>query len=95
MAAAKGNDYAKRGQKCREAICRALARNAGSVDSGLDKLADKLVKFAMMDDPKDAKWAAELIIDRLDGKAVQAVETSGPDGGPIPVSRIELVAIQK
>lgn len=82
MAAAIGNQYATRGRIWREAIKRALARHTmQSVDAGLDKAADRLVKLALDDGDK---WALDHIADRIDGKAPQSIALSGDEeGGPI------------
>ncbi len=38
--------------------------------------------------------AAKELLDRGYGKPTQAMEHSGPDGGPVVVQRIELVALE-
>lgn len=76
-----GNQNAARGRKWREAIQRALARKAGTVELGLDAAADKLVSLAI--DAGD-KWALEEIGNRHDGKPVQSTLHAGDeDGGPV------------
>lgn len=79
MAAPQGNQNAKKAKIWEQAIKRALARYSGStVDAGLDKLADRLIKSAI--EHKDDSAAAQImekIGDRLDGKPAQAVEMSG------------------
>lgn len=74
-----GNQNAKKAKVWTEAIKRALARYSGqSVDAGLDKLADKLVKAAMeLDDQTAAAIIMEKIGDRIEGKPAQSVEMSG------------------
>lgn len=32
---------------------------------------------------KDRAWAADKLLDRIEGKPIQAIEMSGPDGKPI------------
>jgi hypothetical protein len=87
-----GNQNAKKGRLWTEALKRALARYSGStVDAGLDKLADKLVKAAAESDDKEAKDMIERIADRVEGKAVQVI--AGSDDHP-PIQqegRIRLV----
>jgi hypothetical protein len=56
-----------------DAIKRALARDAGSVDRALDVLADDLVKKAKGGDT----YARDEIAVRLDGRAAQSLEVSG------------------
>lgn len=80
-----GNQNAARAKKWREAIMRALARKAESVDGGLDKAADKLVTLAIDDGDR---WAIEEIGNRLDGKPAQAIV--GDDDAP-PVRFIQKV----
>lgn len=87
MAAAKGNNYAGKAKAYEGAIKRALARRFGSVDDGLNAIADKLVEDAIA--AEDAKLrinARQEIADRLDGKPKQQTEISGADGGPIMVA---------
>lgn len=79
MAAPQGNQNAKKAKIWEQAIKRALARYSGStVDAGLDKLADRLIKSAIEhEDDSAAAQIMEKIGDRLDGKPAQAVEMSG------------------
>lgn len=76
-----GNDNAVRAKRWREAITRALARKAGSVDQGLDNIAEKLVLLAMDGDP----WAIDHMADRLDGKPRQELEHGAADGQPFAI----------
>ena len=64
-----GNDNGARGAEFREAVRRALARSAGSVGKGLDKLCDQLIVAA----GSGEQWAMQMVADRLDGKAAQTV----------------------
>jgi hypothetical protein len=65
-----GNQNAVKAKRWQKALERGLARFAeGSVDDGLDKVADHVVKAAVGGD-KDA-WKE--IGDRMDGKAVQSI----------------------
>jgi hypothetical protein len=90
--APQGNRNAHRGRKWREAISRALARKAGSVDQGLDSAADKLVTLAIDDGDK---WALEEIGDRIDGKPAQAIVGGDDDDNPIKViQRIERAIVR-
>lgn len=70
--AQKGNKNAAKGKSWEDAIRRALARSQGTVDKGLDKVADGLVADAI---DGDAVARAE-IGNRLDGKARESVEIS-------------------
>lgn len=53
----------------------------------LRNIADKLVAAAEQGEP----WAVKEIMDRVDGKAVQATEISGVDGGEIELKQIEFI----
>jgi hypothetical protein len=53
----------------------------------LRTIAQKLVDAAEQGEP----WAIKEVIDRVDGKAVQATEISGADGNAIEISQIEFV----
>lgn len=45
----------------------------------LRKVAERLFEAAMENEP----WAVKELIDRLDGKAIQAQEITGADGAPL------------
>jgi hypothetical protein len=82
MAAAPGNQYARKAKDWENALRRALDRYAkGEVQSGmaLAAIAERVVEKALEGDAK----AIEEIANRLDGKPSQSTELSGPDGGPI------------
>lgn len=64
-----------------DAIQRAMARFGKGKDNALNLIADQVVKAALNGD----QWAITEIGNRTDGKAVQATEVSGPDGGDIPI----------
>jgi hypothetical protein len=53
----------------------------------LRNITDKLVKAAENGDA----WAIKEIMDRMDGKPVQATEISGTDGAPMDLRLIEFV----
>lgn len=69
MGAPKGNRFAAKGRSWEGSIRRALSRAAGSVDRGLDLVADKLVAAAIEGD-RDARTE---IACRLDGKPTEHV----------------------
>lgn len=72
-----GNDNAKRGMDCRQALKRALARKSKETyREGLDLVMDEYVAAAC----DGHSWAIRDMIDRLDGKPAQAIEMSTPDG---------------
>lgn len=73
MAAAKGNRYAAKAKRWEEALLKALARSAGSIEAGLAPIADNVVKFALAGD----KDAIRELADRIDGRASQSLEVSG------------------
>jgi hypothetical protein len=82
-----GNQNAKRAQKWREALARALSRKAGTVDQGLDKIADGVVGLAC----DGEQWAIIEIGNRLDGKPAQAIEVSGDEDRPLMLGVVKLV----
>jgi len=75
-----GNSNAKRGMECRQALKRALSRKSDKTyREGLDMVMDEYVSAAC----DGESWAIRDMIDRLDGKPIQAVEVGGPDGEPL------------
>lgn len=73
MAAPKGNRYAAKPRHWENALKRALARAGnGSIAEGLNGIAEKVVAAAQGGD----QMAWREIADRLDGKAVQAIEST-------------------
>jgi len=89
MGAPEGNQYARKAKLFEGAIKRALARHSGTVDGGLDKLADVLVSDAI---DKGDPFARREIADRIDGKPHQSVAVSGDEDAPL-VTRVELVPL--
>ena len=78
--APEGNKNAARGAECRQALKRALSRKSTKTyREGLDLVMDEYVSAAC----EGESWAIRDMIDRLDGKPVQAVELGGPDGEPL------------
>ena len=71
--APEGNQNAKKGKLFYEQLRMVLVQND---KFKLRKIADKLVESA----EKGEAWAIKEIMDRMDGKPVQAQEISGPDG---------------
>ena len=74
-----------------DAIMLALNREADSIVDGkptkrLSVIVEQLVKKAEGGDLA----AIKEVIDRVDGKAIQALEHTGKDGGPIVVTRKEV-----
>ncbi len=75
-----GNQNAAKAKIWQQALKRALTRWSGeSVDAGLDKLADKVVKAAGDDGDQ---WAIMEIANRCDGRPAQSVSVSGDENGP-------------
>ena len=87
MAAPVGNQFARKAKIWEQALKRALARYSGeSVDAGLDRLADRMVRAAIeTDDHSAAAMIAEKIGDRLDGKPAQSIG-GDPDLAPIALN---------
>lgn len=81
-----GNKNASKGKPWEGAIRRALARAEGTIDKGLDRVADKLVAAAIEGDP----GARAEIGNRLDGKPTEHVQVEQEVTVTLePVSRIE------
>lgn len=53
---------------------------------GSSKAIKRLVKLIDDEDPKVAIAASTAVLDRALGKPKQAVEASGPEGGPIQIT---------
>jgi hypothetical protein len=71
--APEGNQNAKKGKLFYDQLRLVLVQND---KFKLRKIADKLVESA----EKGEAWAIKEIMDRMDGKPIQAQEISGPDG---------------
>ena len=69
----KGNQNAKKGKLFYNELRKALVQQD---QINLRRIADKLVEKAIEGEP----WAVKEIMDRVDGKAIQATEISGTDG---------------
>lgn len=75
-----GNKNAARGTRWRDAIDRALDKvSRAESKEALDEIAEKLVREAMAGNAE----ARREIGDRLDGKAIQRAELTGPDGSAL------------
>jgi hypothetical protein len=68
-----GNQNAKKNKMFYDRIQKHLIQNPHK----LEKIVETLVQEAQNGEP----WAVKEIMDRMDGKAVQATEISGADGG--------------
>ena len=82
----KGNNNATRGTEWRDAIRHELARIGREIEGsdpaykkGLRECASQFIKAAK----EGEVWAIKELGDRTDGKAPQAVEVTGNNGGPI------------
>ena len=81
---------ARKSKRWEKALERGLARFAsGSVDDGLDKVADHVVQAAVNGD-KDA-WKE--IGDRIDGKSVQQTIHSGDADNPLIIQEAHITVI--
>ena len=67
-----GNDNAAKGALYNSALKRALARSGKTVDGGLNKVTDLLVKAAN----NGEQWAIKEIADRIDGRPSQTVDAT-------------------
>lgn len=90
MAAPLGNQNAARAKRVREAIMRALARRAGTVDAGLDQAAEKLVALAI---EQSDQWALGEMFNRIDGKPATVI-IGDDDAAPVRIHRIERVIVK-
>ena len=77
-----GNTNSAKAKPWQKALERALARHGGDVDSGLNPLAEKVLKLAL-DGDKDA-W--QEIANRLDGKPAQQLIHSGDSESPLTIT---------
>jgi len=71
-----GNTNGTKGALYNSALKRALARSGKTVDGGLNKVTDQLVKAAIAGE----QWAVKEVADRMDGKAPQALTVGNPPG---------------
>jgi hypothetical protein len=94
MGAPLGNQNAAKGKRWTAAVERALERRAtkktppedvSDLIRGLDMAADLFVQKMFAD--ADLGYFKELG-DRVEGKAMQPTELSGPDGGDIPTRTV-------
>jgi hypothetical protein len=79
-----GNQNSKKGKLFYNQLRVALVQEDSRK---LRNIAEKLVKAAEDGEP----WAIKEVIDRVDGKAVQATEISGVDGEAIELKQIEFI----
>jgi hypothetical protein len=80
-----GNHNGRGAKQWKQAIERALEkRGNGDRSKALDALAERLLSKI---DEGDVSAIREFG-DRMDGKSVQALEHSGPDGEPLPTTVI-------
>ena len=77
--APEGNTNAAKGALYNSALKRALARSNKTVDGGLNKVADQLVKAAQAGEP----WAIKEVADRIDGKPAQTNILQGDEEKPL------------
>jgi len=81
----KGN---QNGANQRKPFVAMLNRKVLQDPKKLEKIVDKLLDQAQEGEP----WAVREVVDRLDGKAVQINEISGPDGNPIEMENANAFA---
>jgi hypothetical protein len=79
-----GNQNGKKGKLFYNQLRKALVQEDSRK---LRTIADRLVDAAEQGEP----WAIKEVIDRVDGKAVQATEISGVDGDAVELKLIEFV----
>jgi len=71
-----GNQNAKKGKLFYDQLRKVLVQNDCLK---LREITEKLVEAAV----DGEAWAVKEVIDRMDGKAIQATEISGPDGAEL------------
>ena len=72
----QGNLNAKKGRLFYEQLRKVLIQD--------DALKLRLIATKLVEAAEDGEaWAVREVIDRIDGKAIQATEISGPDGAEI------------
>lgn len=79
-----GNQNGKKGKLFYDQLRKVLVQEDSRK---LRSIAEKLVTAAEQGEP----WAVKEIMDRVDGKAVQATEISGVDGEAIELKQIEFI----
>lgn len=88
-----GNKNAAKAKAWADALRKALAQyEADGIPQGqaLSKIAERVVIQALAGE----KDAIQEIGNRLDGKAAQSVEMSGPDGGPVEtITGVKLIPL--
>lgn len=86
MAAPTGNQNARKGKEWFDALRKECIQK-----DALRKVAEVVVTKAIAGE----QWAIAEIGNRFDGKPAQAMELSGPDGGPVEtVSRFKLADLE-
>jgi hypothetical protein len=78
-----GNQNGKKGKLFYDRLRKHLVQNPQK----LEKIVTTLCQAAEDGEP----WAVKEIMDRVDGKAVQATEISGVDGEAIELKQIEFI----
>jgi hypothetical protein len=79
-----GNHNAAKARRWQKALERALARDGGTVDGGLDPIADDVVRRAKAGD----QAAQTEIGNRLDGKPAQQVTLMGDSENPLAFTEV-------
>lgn len=82
MGAPVGNTNATKNKPWAEALARINIQSDGVK---LRKIAEKLYELAEAGDIQ----AIREVADRMDGKAMQGIEVSGPDGEPVKLQSVD------
>ena len=82
--AQEGNTNARKGKLFYEQLRKVLVQEDAL---RLRKIAEKLVTAA----EEGEAWAVKEIMDRMDGKAIQATEITGADGEPLAGIQVTFV----
>ena len=78
-----GGQIGNTNQQVRGAFAAMLRRKVTQDPKKLERIVDTLLAQAEAGEA----WAVKELSDRLDGKAIAAVEMSGPDGNPIEIEQ--------
>lgn len=86
-----GNKNAANAKAFYDGLRRALARDGKTVEGGLNKVCDQLVKAAN----DGQQWAIKEIADRLDGRPAQSLEVGNKPGEHFNVTQYGMVPLTR
>jgi len=89
--APEGNENAAKAKLFHDGLRRALARSGKTVDGGLNKVCDQLVKAAN----NGEQWAIKEVADRIEGKAPQAISLGNDESGSFDITSYGLIPLTR